>query len=507
MTPPDRQALNDQLERERLILDAAPVAMLIIDGEGTLVMVNAECERLFGYEARDLLGQPVEVLVPERFRAGHPGLRHAFFADPQARRMGMGRDLYGRRRDGSEIAIELGLSPLRVEGSLYVVGTIADITERRRLETRFRASVESAPMAMVMIDREGTIVLLNRECERLFGHRRETLLGQPVEVLVPPRFRAQHPAQRQGFFADPSARRMGAGRELFGLRADGSEFPVEIGLNPISTEDGMYVLSAIVDITERKRMDDDLRQAKTELEARVADLARTTEALERSNLDLQRFASIASHDLQAPLRSISIFSQMIAETSGGKLDDEARDWLDRVIRGTGRMQDLVASLLAYSRVDSRVEPFAPVDLGSLVADVLEALSEGIRSSGAVITVGDLPTISGDRSQLFQAFQNLIQNALVYRGEGPARIDIRATIREGWHEIRVADQGIGIDPRHHQTIFEIFRRLHSQDSIPGSGIGLAVCRRVMLRHGGRIAVASTAGQGATFILTLPLATRP
>lgn len=503
MTPPDRQALNDQLERERLILDAAPIAMLIIDGEGTLVMVNAECERLFGYEARDLVGQPVEVLVPERFRDGHPGMRRAFFADPQARRMGMGRDLYGRRRDGSEVAIELGLSPLRVEGSLYVVGTIADITERRRLETRFRASVESAPMAMVMIDGGGTIVLLNRECERLFGHRREDLLGQPVEILVPPRFRAQHPAQRRGFFADPSARRMGAGRELFGLRADGSEFPVEIGLNPIGTEDGMYVLSAIVDITERKRMDDDLRLAKTELEARVDELARTTEALERSNLDLQRFASIASHDLQAPLRSISIFSQMIAEANRERLDEESRDWLERVIRGTMRMQGLVTSLLAYSRVDSRVEPFTPVDLSALVVDVQEALSEGIRTSGAAIMVGDLPTVSGDRSQLFQVFQNLIQNALIYRGEDAPRIEISAAVTDGWHEIRVADHGIGIDPKHHQIIFEIFRRLHSQDSIPGSGIGLAVCRRVMLRHGGKIAVTSTPGRGATFILSLPV----
>jgi PAS domain S-box-containing protein len=240
-----------------LVVEAAPNAMVMVNRAGEIVMVNAQAERVFGYPRAELVGQPVEMLVPKRFRRQHPGLRTAFFADPHPRPMGAGRDLYGRRKDGSEFPVEIGLNPIETDEGPMVLSAIVDITERKAAEQalrdsetaadqRFRLVVEAAPNAMVMINRAGEIVMVNAQAERVFGYKRDELLSQPVEMLVPERFRGHHPGLRATFFADPQARPMGAGRELYGRRKDGSEFLIEIGLNPIETDEGPMVLSAIV---------------------------------------------------------------------------------------------------------------------------------------------------------------------------------------------------------------------------------------------------------------------
>lgn len=250
----------------REIIELAPVAMVMIDRDGRIALVNAEAENLFGYARVDLLGQCIEMLIPLRLRAGHPSLRHKFFAAPEARSMGVGRDLFGLRKDGSEFPIEIGLKPISAAGELFVLSAIVNTTQRRHLESRFRATVESAPTAMVMIDQASRIVLVNAETEKLFGYTRVDLLGAPIEILVPERFRDSHPHLRDGFRQRPEARRMGAGRDLFAVRKDGSEFPVEIGLNPVQTDEGLFILSAIVDITERKR---GARQLETALAEKI----------------------------------------------------------------------------------------------------------------------------------------------------------------------------------------------------------------------------------------------
>jgi PAS domain S-box-containing protein len=262
-------ALAGQAERFRQVVEAAPSAMVMIDAGGSIELVNVEAERLFGYGRAELLAQPVEMLVPERFRSAHPGLRTAFFAAPRARRMGAGRDLYGLKKDGSEFPVEIGLNPIETDDGSMVLAAIVDISARKRMEERFRQVVEAAPSAMVMIDAGGKIELVNVEAERLFGYERAELLAQPVEMLVPTRFRSAHPGLRTAFFAAPKARRMGAGRDLYGLRKDGSEFPVEIGLNPIETDDGSMVLAAIVDISARKRMEERFRQVEAAPSATV----------------------------------------------------------------------------------------------------------------------------------------------------------------------------------------------------------------------------------------------
>ncbi len=237
----------------RVAVELSPSGLLIVDEHGVVLLANHEVERMFGYASGELVGTPVERLVPERFRSRHPGFRAAFTADAKARAMGAGRDLYGLRKDGSEVPIEIGLNPVTTARGMFVLSSIVDISARRRAEDRFRAAVESSPSGMVMVDRNGVIVLVNREIERLFGYAREELIGRSIDILVPERLRSGHPGYRTDFFGAPRARAMGAGRELFGVRKDGVEVPVEIGLNPIETEEGLFVLSSIVDVSARRK--------------------------------------------------------------------------------------------------------------------------------------------------------------------------------------------------------------------------------------------------------------
>jgi PAS domain S-box-containing protein len=476
------------VEQLTAIIESVPTAIIMVDGRGVIALVNAQAERLFGYTRKEVLGEMVDILVPHRFRAGHPALRTGFFHSPTVRPMGAGRDLFGLRKDGTEFPIEIGLNPITTDEGLFVVSAIVDISERKRLEARFRATVESAPTAMVMIDQAGTIVLVNAETERLFGYSRGKLVDQKVEVLIPARFRGGHPYLRSQYFASSQARRMGAGRDLYGLRLDGSEFPIEIGLNPVTTDQGMFVLSAIVDITERKRQNEELK--------------RSNEALERSNLESQRFAYFVSHDLQTPLRSIASFVQLLQSTYAGKLDSQAHDWIGRTVRSVEYLQTLIKDLLAYSRVDSQAHPFQRVPFGDIVGDAMSLLETPIRESGAEVSVDESHEVMGDRAQLVQLLMNLIGNAIKYRGSESPRIYVKAE-RVGDEEVfSVCDNGIGIAPRHHERIFEIFRRLHDAGEYPGTGIGLAICRRVVHRHGGRIWVESEAGKGSAFKFTLP-----
>ena len=273
--------MSDEEQRLRLVIEATPNAMVMVDLAGNIVLVNTQTEILFGYERDELLSMRVEHLIPERFRPSHEGFRNGFFGNPHTRSMGAGRDLYGLRKDGTEVPIEIGLNPLVNDDGAHVLASIIDITERKRSEERLLQVVEAAPNAMIMVNEAGSIVLVNSQTETSFGYSRGELLGMQIEDLIPERYRPQHDGFRAGFFSKPARREMGAGRELFGRRKDGTEMPIEIGLNPIQVLEENLVLASIIDITER-------------LVVQAAENATRDDLLRRSILDSLPFSIIAT---------------------------------------------------------------------------------------------------------------------------------------------------------------------------------------------------------------------
>ena len=376
-----------------------------------------------------------------------------------------------------------------VSGLLFAIRRVQERAQRTLIasEARFRATVESAPSAMVMIDKAGLIVLVNAQTESLFGYERNELLGQAVEVLVPERLRSGHPAHRQAFFARPQARRMGSGRDLYGLRKDGSEFPVEIGLNPIETAEGVFVLSAIVDISERKRSEITLKERSAQLEA--------------ANKELESFSYSVSHDLRSPLRAVDGFSRILVEDYGPKLDDEGRRVIQVIRDGTQKMGRLIDDLLAFSRLGRVSLAANRIDMEALAGEVFTELA----SSGAKceFMLKAMPPALGDRALLRQVWVNLLSNAIKFTGKND-----QPTIEAGGHAdgaencYYVKDNGAGFDMRYYDKLFGVFQRLHTTEQFPGTGVGLAIVQRVVSRHGGRVWAEGKLNEGATFYFALP-----
>ena len=343
--------------RLQLVLDAVPNAIVKIDQQGLIALVNAQTEAYFGYRREEMLGKPVEMLMPERFRHGHQAFRDHFLASPQKRSMGSGRELYGLRKDGSEFPLEIGLNPIQTDQGVKILSSVVDITERKRLEDRFRLVVEATPNAVIVANQQGVIELINSETEKLFGYQREELLGQSVDLLVPHRFRGHHPQFRESYTRDPQARPMGSGRDLYGLRKDGSEFPVEIGLASISTDKGLLELSTVIDISARKQAERQLMQQ--------------AEQLATASRYKSEFLANMSHELRTPLNSILILSEQLRDNASGNLSPKQLEHADVIFRSGCDLLSLINDILDLSKIEAGRMPVnsEPIALATLAGDI------------------------------------------------------------------------------------------------------------------------------------------
>jgi PAS domain S-box-containing protein len=466
----------------RGLLESAPDAIVIVDRYGSIVLVNAQTEKLFGFPRAELLGATVEKLVPERFRPRHPKHRASFFSEPNVRSMGSGLELYGLRKDGSEFPIEISLSPLETEDGTLVSSAIRDITARKKAEERFKGLLESAPDAMVIMGRDGRIVLINAQTEKLFGYSRDELIGQWVELLVPERFREHHPAHRTGYFANPKVRAMGSGLELFGRRKNGSEFPIEISLSPLETEDGLLVSSAIRDITDRKV---------------------TETALKLTNRELEAFSYSVAHDLRGPLRGMNGFAQVLLDRYQDKLDAEGRDWLQEIVLNAKKMGDLIDGLLSLARLTRSELTLEQVDLSLLVREQLARLAASEPERKVELRVQEHVHAELDSRLARALLENLLGNAWKFTSkvENPC-IEFGTTETRGTTAFFVRDNGAGFDVAFAAKLFAPFQRLHTVDEFPGTGIGLATVQRIVHRHRGHVWAEGAVDGGATFYFTLP-----
>jgi PAS domain S-box-containing protein len=483
------EALRDSEEKYRLLLDGVQdYAIFMLDQQGRVASWNVGAERIKGYKADEIIAQNFSrFYLQSDIDQGKPKVELQIAA-------ASGRceaEQWRVRKDGSRFWANVVITAVRnSSGSLLGFSEISrDISERKETEAKYRGLLEAAPDAMVVVNQDGEIVLLNLQAEKQFGYHRDELVGQKVKNVIPEGFAERLIADGTRTAVEAMAQQIGTGIELYGRRKDGSDFPIEIMLSPLEGAGGILVTAAIRDISVRK--------------VEEKHLAEMVQELKRSNDELGQFAYVASHDLQEPLRMVASYTQLLAKRYKGRLDSDADVFIAYAVDGSNRMQSLIQDLLAYSRAGAAVQALHAISSENALKEALMNLRATIEENGAIVTHDSLPAITTDDRLLAQVFQNLVGNAIKYRSAEAPQVHVSAAKNGGKEWIfSVRDNGMGIDPQYFERIFILFQRLHGRETFAGTGIGLAICKKMLERLGGRIWVESQPEKGSTFYFALP-----
>lgn len=485
-----RKAQEELLQSEkkyRALVDEVNDGIFAVDDKGVITFANSALARIHGLQdPEELLGRNFMEFLPAGLRAE---MENELRSTAESGDVPEARELPIVRGDGRTALIEVRPAPVMDGGRVTGVrGVVRDITGRKEAEERLRQSektlqkvLDSLPCGVVIVGRDKKVRYLNQVALALTGHEsEEQVVGKLCNEVFCPAEKDECPIIDLGQEIDNAERVL--------LTADGREIPVLKSVVPVELNGEEVLLETLIDITERREAEERLQKYADELR--------------RSNGELEHFAYIASHDLQEPLRKIAGFTELLAKRYTGKLGPDADRFVAHVVDSTSRMRALINDLLSYSRITTRGKELSPVDLNPVLERVLSDMELAIKESGASVVSDTLPTVAADESQMGQVFQNLISNALKFRGAEQPMVRISAGRRDGDWVLSVRDNGMGFEPEYSERVFLMFQRLHARTEYPGTGIGLALCKKIIERHGGRIWVEPEPGKGSTFHFTIP-----
>ncbi len=493
-TQPQKKTLTS-LDAAQAIESIKDYAILMLDTEGKVLTWNAGAERIKGYKAAEVIGKNMKVFyAPADIARQHP-VKLLKKAEKEGRVEDEGLRV---RKDGSRFLADVVITALKDDrGKLRgFIKVTRDVTEIKKADDKFRGLLESAPDAMIIVNQTGKIELINGQAEKLFGYQREELYGQRIEILIPQRFRPNHPGHRDGYFTSPKSRPMGAALELFALRKDGTEFPAEISLSPIQTPDGTLVTAAIRDMTERKRM-----------------LEEQNRRMQETNRLKSEFLANMSHELRTPLNAIIGFSELMYHEKVGPLSADHKEYLGDILTSGRHLLQLINDVLDITKVEAGKMEFRPeiIDLSKVTAEVKDIL-RGLAGSKKIQMETEVdPSLSRvvlDSSKYKQVLYNYLSNAIKFSPEG-GNITVRLK-PEGADQFRleVADKGIGIEAKDIHKLFIEFQQLDAGTAkkYAGTGLGLALTKRIVEAQGGTVGVKSEIGKGSVFFAVLPRETK-
>jgi PAS domain S-box-containing protein len=471
LQPPDAELLARAF-------GAAPNGFVLIDAQGAIVGANSALAAMFGLDTSATVGRRIETLLPSALRTVHEGHRARYFDDPEPRSMGAGRVLYARHADGHEFPVEVGLNPLPSAQGMLVLASVVDVSERVSLESAFRDLFDASPYGLMIVDDGGLITIVNRVLADSLGYTPATLAGQPLRMLLPERYRGRHDFLMVGYRRTGDSRMMGQGRDLTALHADGTEVPVEIGLSRVRWQRRMMTLAAVSDISVRKRLELDLRQA---------------------NANLEEFTYVASHDLRSPLRGIADLVEWIGGDLGAEVPPPVRKNLDRITQRIQRMERLMDDLLSYARAGRAATTYEAVDLGALVRGIIEI--QPPPPEFKIELDVDVEPFQATPTPLETALRNLISNAVKHHDGPGGVVSVVARHDDSYCVIAVTDDGPGVPKAAQERVFKLFQTATER---AGSGIGLALTKRLVEAHGGHVELKSPLanGRGATFTIWWP-----